>query len=66
MQIHIVWICIRLSVYITFISIFNQENGESMIVLKSKMIEAHLVLVNNKDAFVVNNIKIVLLYRKRH
>lgn len=37
-----------------------------MIVLKSKMIEVYLVLANNKDAFVVNNIKIVLLYRKRH
>lgn len=30
------------------------------------MIEMCLVLVNNKDSFVVNNIKIALLYRKRH
>lgn len=30
------------------------------------MIEMCLVLVNNKDYFVVNNIKIALLYRKRH
>ncbi len=37
-----------------------------MIALKSKMIEICFVLVNNKDSFVVNNIKIALLYRKRH
>ena len=30
------------------------------------MIEMCLILVNNKDSFVVNNIKIALLYRKRH
>lgn len=37
-----------------------------MIALKSKMIEMYFVLVNNKDTFVVNNIKIASLYIKRH
>lgn len=37
-----------------------------MVGLKSKMIEIYLVLVNNKDTFAVNNIKIALLYRKRY
>jgi hypothetical protein len=55
-----------LSVYITFISVFNQENSDYMIALKSKMIEICFVLVNNKDSFVVNNMKIAPLYRKRH
>ncbi len=36
-----------------------------MIALKSKMIEICFVLVNNKDSFVVNNIKIAPLYRKK-
>ena len=35
-----------------------------MIALKSKMIEICFVLVNNKNSFVVNNIKIASLYRK--
>lgn len=45
---------------------FNQEDSDYMIALKSKMIEICFVLENNKDSFVVNNIKIASLYRKRH
>ena len=37
---------------------FNQEDSDYMIALKSKMIEICFVLENNKDSFVVNNIKI--------
>ena len=57
MQIHIVRRCVQLSVYITFISVFNQENSECAVASKSKMTEICLVSANNKDSFTVNNIK---------